>query len=68
MPIAPTAGQQGTPTLGGTSLTPAQIDTPTSISARLVKISAGPVVKGEVAVDIKAANASSSPGVVVNYI
>ncbi len=68
LPIAPTAGQQGTPTLGGTSLTPAQIDTPTSISARLVKISAGPVVKGEVAVDIKAANASSSPGVVVNYI
>lgn len=68
LPIAPTTGQGAPTSAGGTSAAPAQIDAPTSISARLVKISAGPVVKGEVAVDIKATNASSSPEVVVNYI
>lgn len=41
---------------------------PVEISARLVKISAGPVVPGEAVVDMKAKNASSSPEVSVNYI
>ena len=41
---------------------------PVSVSARLVKISAGPVVPGEAVVNIKAANASSSPEVAVSYI
>ncbi|MDE2021918.1 MAG: hypothetical protein KGI71_03335, partial [Patescibacteria group bacterium] len=69
----PTANQQGTSTLPsiapgtnvGTSSTPTA---PVSVSARLVQISAGPVVPGEVVVDIPAANASSSPDVAVDYI
>lgn len=42
--------------------------TPVPVSARLVKISAGPVVPGEAVIDIKAMNASSSPDVGVTYI
>lgn len=42
--------------------------TPVAVSARLVKISAGPVVPGMAVVDRKAANASSSPEVTINYI
>lgn len=41
---------------------------PTAVTARLVKISAGPVVFGEVVTDSRAANASSSPEVTVSYI
>ncbi|HEY4500738.1 MAG TPA: hypothetical protein VJI70_00495 [Candidatus Paceibacterota bacterium] len=37
------------------------VGAPTPITARLVRISAGPVVPGEAVVNIKAANASSSP-------
>ncbi|MCX6787022.1 MAG: hypothetical protein NTY93_00650 [Candidatus Kaiserbacteria bacterium] len=40
----------------------------TLVASRLVKISAGPVVPGEVVVDIPAANASSSLEIAVNYI
>ncbi|MHB8660972.1 MAG: hypothetical protein ACYC75_03525 [Minisyncoccota bacterium] len=66
----PSAGQ-GTPSTntGVATVTP---NVPTSaaetVSARLVKISAGPVVPGEVVVDIPAMNASSSPDVAVSYI
>lgn len=49
----------GTGTPNGTSV---------SVSARLVKISPGPVALGAVVVDHKAANASSSPEVSVSYI
>ena len=45
-----------------------QTGTPTIVSSRLVKISAGPVVPGVVAVNIKAIDASSSPEVAVSYI
>lgn len=41
---------------------------PVTVSARLVKISSGPVVPGEAVTNIKAANASSSPEVAVSYI
>lgn len=41
---------------------------PIIVTARLVKISPGPVVPGEAVIDIKAANASSSPEVAVSYI
>lgn len=41
---------------------------PVPVSARLVKISSGPVVPGEAVVNVKAANASSSPEVAVSYI
>ncbi len=66
----PAAGQATPPT----STTPAQPPVattpgaPTAVSARLVKISAGPVVPGEVVVNVRAINASSSPDVVASYI
>lgn len=41
---------------------------PVVVSARLVKISAGPVVPGMSVIDRKAVSASSSPEVAVNYI
>lgn len=41
---------------------------PVAVTARLVEISAGPVVPGVVAVDQGAATASSTPGVAVSYI
>lgn len=41
---------------------------PTAVTARLVKISTGPVVFGEVVSDSKAINASSSPEVTVSYV
>jgi len=65
----PVAGQQEVPDIGivnTSSTTP--VIAPVPVSARLVKISAGPVVLGEVLVDIPAKNASSSPGVAINYI
>jgi hypothetical protein len=65
----PTAGQTTPPSIGGTTSAPnASTGTPVVVSARLVQISAGPVVPGEVVTDIKAVNASSSPTVAVNYI
>jgi len=65
----PVAGQQEVPDIGivnTSSTTP--VIAPVPVSARLVKISAGPVVLGEVLVDIPAKNASSSPDVAINYI
>ena len=64
----PSAGQ-GTisPSAGGTSAS-APPTNPVPVSARLVQISAGPVVPGEVLVNIPAKNASSSPDVAVDYI
>lgn len=41
---------------------------PIAVTARLVKITAGPVVFGEAVTDSKAVNASSSPEVTVSYI
>ncbi len=60
---APGPGGAGAGT--GSSLAPGA---PVAVSARLVQISAGPVVPGEAVVDLKAVNASSSPEVAVNYI
>lgn len=63
----PVAGQ-GTPfptETAGTTTTPT--NTPTVVSARLVKISVGPVVPGAVVVS-RAGNASSSPETTVSYI
>ncbi len=65
----PAAGQGTAP-----AYTPSQTSalsgtpSPTAISARLVKISAGPAVPGEAVVDIPAKNASSSPNTMVTYI
>jgi hypothetical protein len=70
----PVAGQGAPPVTGttgtsGTTNTPnTAVNAPVTVSARLVQISKGPVVPGEVAVNIKAINASSSPDVAVNYI
>src|ERR1035437_4698113 len=66
----PIAGQT-TPqaSTGATTGTPnTSFGTPVAVTARLVQISVGPVVPGEVVTDIKAANASSSLSVAVNYI
>lgn len=59
-----------TPNAGDTGTTTAAnpVESPKIISARLIKISAGPVVPGEAVVNIKAVNASSSPDVAVSYI
>jgi hypothetical protein len=65
----PVAGQTPGAGASGTTGTPQTVPgTPVTVSARLVKISAGPVVPGAAVVNKKAANASSSPEVVVNYI
>lgn len=65
----PVAGQ-GASNIGTTSAPSLSTGTPVpvTVSPRLVKISAGPVVPGEAVIDIKPANASSSPDVAVNYI
>ena len=67
----PVAGQK-MPSAGTTSVVSDASQTisgaPIMVSARLVKISAGPVVPGVAVIDRKAANASSSPEVIVNYI
>ena len=65
----PSAGQTSAPSTGGSgapSLAPSV--SPVAVTARLVEISAGPVVPGEAAVDQGAVTASSSPGVAVSYI
>ncbi|MFA6969245.1 MAG: hypothetical protein WC217_01440 [Candidatus Paceibacterota bacterium] len=60
-PVTSTAGSVGTSPTSGSS------GSPVSVSTRLVKISAGPVVPGEVAID-RAGSASSSPEVAINYV
>ena len=66
----PTAEQGAVPTTTGQTSTPSASSAPSPIvvSARLVKISAGPAVPGEAVVDIPAQNASSSPDTTVTYI
>ncbi len=59
----PVAGQENQ-----TTATNVPAGTPVTVSARLVQISKGPVVPGEMAVYRKAVDASSSPEVVVSYI
>ncbi|MBI5405624.1 hypothetical protein HY972_01110 [Candidatus Kaiserbacteria bacterium] len=66
----PVAGQaapsaESTPSTATPTAAPSPV---TAVSARLVKISAGPAVPAAVVVDRKAVNASSSPEVVVNYL
>ena len=63
----PIVGQETPATTNSASPSPTT-SSPTSVSARLVKITAGPVVTGEVVVDQKAVSASSSPETIVNYI
>ena len=58
---APVGGEQTSTTTSGA------VGTPIAVSARLVKISAGPVVQGEAVVN-KTATASSSQETVVNFI
>lgn len=64
----PVAGQ-GAPVSGeqSTSTTQGPVGTPIAVSARLVKISAGPVVPGEAVIN-KTATASSSQETIVNFI
>ncbi len=64
----PVAGQEAPSAGAATGTSSAPINSPVTVSARLVKISAGPVVPGEAVVDLKAANASSTPDVAVDYI
>lgn len=64
----PLAGQGATNLAPGGTSTSTLPANPVPVSARLVKISAGPVVPGEAVVNIPAKNASSSPDVAVDYI
>lgn len=69
----PVAGQGGTPGAGGAtgiggSASDGSPNAPIAVSARLVQISAGPVVPGAMVADMKAKSASSTPEVAVNYI
>ncbi|MFI5260259.1 MAG: hypothetical protein ACHQU0_00460 [Candidatus Paceibacteria bacterium] len=67
----PVAGQ-GTVGTGGSTTSTTSPNTPVNVPAvagtRLVQITAGPVVAGESVVDMKAANASSSPQVAVSFV
>jgi hypothetical protein len=63
----PGAGQT-TPTTGGTGTNAPGTGSPITVAPRLVQISKGPVVPGEVVVDKKPANASSTPETTVRYI
>lgn len=64
----PVAGQN-TPLPGETDTLPTDsLEAPAPVSARLVKISAGPVALGEAVITIPAKDASSTPEVAVNYI
>lgn len=67
-PIAGQGTSGGGTSVGGGSTTGTTPGAPVSVSARLVQISAGPVVPGVVVVDMKAKDASSTPEVSVNYI
>lgn len=65
----PTVGQNVPTTSGTDATTPSTtINSPTVVTSRLVKISAGPVVPGEVVINKKVATASSTPETVVNFI
>ena len=64
----PQAGQQSLPQTASTTTELGTPPTPQTVSSRLVQISPGPVVPGEVAVDLPAANASSSPEVAITYL
>lgn len=64
----PGAGQGGNNTGGGTGGVTTTTGTPVVVTPRLVQISKGPVVPGEVVVTTKAVNASSSPATSVNFI
>ena len=64
----PTAGRAGTPSTGTTGATgSSSAGSPVAVSARLVKLSSGPVVPGEGIVS-KPATASSSPETTVKFI
>lgn len=64
----PTAGQ-GTPFVGNEpGANGSETTGPSAISARLVRISAGPVVPGMAVVNVPAQNASSSPDALVRYV
>lgn len=64
----PSASQGTTTSTTGGVQTNTPPANPVPVSVRLVKISAGPIVPGEVAVNIPAKDASSSPDVAVKYI
>lgn len=68
----PVAGQTAPNTIGGASggepVFSSSPNAPVTVLPRLVQVSAGPVVPGEVFVTVKAQNASSSPDVAVQYI
>lgn len=70
----PVAGSQPAPQTGtGTGPAPGAVSSGTvpaavAVTARLAKISSGPVVFGEAVVDQPAVNASSTPDVLVNFI
>lgn len=70
----PIAGQTTNPTGSGTGTestpdgTGAVPNTPVAVTTRLVQVTTGPVVPGEIVFDTKPANASSSPIVTVHYI
>ena len=64
----PTAGQGAVPTLGQAPTSGIAAGLPVSISARLIRISAGPVVPGEAVVNIPAKDASSTPETKISFI
>lgn len=67
----PLAGQVPAPvgnTSGATVPNISSPGTPVAVTNRLVQISVGPVVPGAAIIDLKPANASSSPTTAVNYI
>lgn len=67
--VSTSFGTSGPATTTPGEVTPPTIpESPAVVTARLVRITAGPVVPGMVVIDQKAANASSSPDVAVKYI
>lgn len=64
----PIAGEATSVVNEGPAPTSVPTNTPVPVGARIVKISAGPIVPGEIVVNIKAVDASSSPEVAVSYI
>lgn len=53
---------------GGSDATSNTIESPVSVTSKLVQISAGPVVPGEVVLDVKGANSTSTPSALVKFI
>ncbi len=64
----PAAGQSSPAGAGSASASAETVGAPTAVSARLVQVSAGPVVAGEAIVDTSLATASTSAQVSVRYI